>query len=926
MPSEKEPFYDPVPPTYDEALAGSSRADWHPPASPYDDRPAAEAENEGLLSRNAAPATRRPGGYRPPTAETDDEGSDDGLNSLWDSDDSDRDEADHVRREMQEMDVEDSSESRASSWGKRMSFLSLPAWKWSWRPRLPRFTIQLPQRPSDADDGALEGDDGRGSADADGEGATETQTRRWVMPKINGIMAILIFARVLVIVLVLAFIYFLFASDVFGGLTDRMRGGFRFNPEDVRNHIQNNIDPAEMRHTVKHFSSYAHIAGTEGDYATALDIQTMFTNAGLDEVEIDEYLVYLNYPRKDGRAVQIMDEKDHKVARWSAKLEEEDTGEETAGRQTFAFHGHSKSGDVKGPLLYANYGSREDYKKLKDMGIDTKGAIALVRYYGTQTDRALKVKGAELAGFAGCIIYSDPADDGFLKGEVAPAGRYMPKDGVQRGAVSLMSWVVGDVLTPGWPSKEGRPRMVPNESPGLVGIPSLPLAWGDAEYLLRELQGHGQKVPEHWQGGVPDVKEWWTGDSSSPIVRLKNEQDENEQQPIWNVYGRIIGMEQTQKSVIIGNHRDAWAFGATDPHTGTAILVEMARIFGDLVSRGWRPLRTIEFMSWDAEEYNLIGSTEFVENNIKRMRQDAYAYINVDVGVSGSELRAAGSPLMQKTLLHAMNRVADPFLNVTLKQLWDDRGDSLEGLGAGSDYVAFQDIAGVSSLDLEFAGDQYPYHSSYDTFELVDTVTDPGFVYHSMLAQVVGLVLLDLSDRAILPFDMPAYANRLKGWVEDLEKWVGGETGRDSDSHVPLGQMKDAAGLIKVNAEEFDKWEADWDRLVLQSGGWEAKEVGAARLTYNAKMVEFEKTFLDLEMGGGVSHVVPLPLAMLTRKIPNRTQFKHVIFGPQLWSGYDEAFFPAIRDLVEVEDWEAARRYVNKTATLMRMAAEVLTA
>ncbi|KAK5996657.1 putative glutamate carboxypeptidase [Cladobotryum mycophilum] len=903
MPSEKAPFYDPVPPSYDEALArhGIGRA---PPRESIDERNATQTESQSLLNRgDSAPgSSRRPDGYRPPTVETDDE------DSLWDSD-SDADETNQVRREMEEMEVEEPNSARASLFGKRINFnISLSRWKWSWRPRLPRWRIQLPSR-APADESAAEG-----TTNNDDNDDTTTQPRRWAWPRINSLVLIVAFARILALFIIIGFVYFLFASGFLTGLGTPMTNGMRFDPEDLRVHVQKSVDPMRMRASVKIFSSFAHIAGTEGDYATAMDVQSMFHKAGLDEVMIDDYYVYLNYPRKDGRTVQILDGKGEKPI-WTAALEENERGGELTGRQTYAFHGHSKSGDVKGPLIYANYGSREDYQKLKDKGIDTKGAIALVRYYGTQTDRALKVKGAELAGFAGCIIYTDPADDGFLKGEVAPGGRYMPDDGVQRGSVSLMSWVVGDVLTPGWESKKDMPRMKVDETPGLVKIPSLPLAWRDAQVLLQQLDGHGQKVPDGWKGGVPDVEEWWTGNSSSPTVRLQNEQDEVEKQPIWNVYGKIVGMEQTAKSIILGNHRDAWGFGATDPHTGTAIMIELARIFGDLVDRGWRPLRTIEFMSWDAEEYNLIGSTEFVEKNLNSLRDNGFAYINLDTVISGEKFMASGSPLLQKSLLHALDRVKHPKENATLREIWDRDGSKLEGLGAGSDFVAFQDIAGTSSLDLEFGEGAFPYHSSYDNFALVDQVIDKGFEFHGAMAQVVGLLLLDLADRPVLPFDMANYGHHLELWVDELEQWTNEKTKNkpkkegDAGPELSFNDLKDAAKIVTASAEEFSKWEMDWNRMIISGSGWESNELEKARIGYNDKMAMFETELLDLELGGG---------------IPNRTQFKHVVFGPQLWSGYDEAFFPAIRDLVDAQEWSEANRFISKTAALMRKAASIL--
>ncbi|KAI0899434.1 Zn-dependent exopeptidase [Annulohypoxylon nitens] len=889
MPSEKSQYIPPPPiPSYDEATGGNSSG--HRPHSPIDTRPNSETEAQSLLfsrSRQGDSSRRAPDGYRPPYVESDDEGS------QWtlEDDDSDDGEDARVRREMQELEVEDplddtSSRSSTSSWTKRIAS-SLPQWKWQWRWRLPRFTVRLPRQ-----------NDTTNTQDSE-----PTETRRFRWPKINSAAAILLVGRLLAIFLILGFLYILFMSDLFTKMTRRI-GGHMFDPEAVRQYVQAEVNSDTMRTTLKHFTSYAHIAGTEGDYALAMDVRNDFMNYGLEDVSVDEYQVYLNYPIPGGRAVQIMSE-DGKEASWTAALEEEEVGEETAGHQTLVFHGHSKAGDVKGPLIYANYGSREDFKMLADKGIETKGAIALVRYYGTQGDRALKIKAAELAGFAGCIIYSDPADDGFVKGEPAPNGRYMPADGVQRGGVSLMSWVVGDVLTPGWESKEGQPRMEKSKAAGLVGIPSIPLAWRDAQVLLQHIQGFGEPCPNDWQGGVPDV-EWWSGNSSSPIVRLKNEQDENERQKIWNIYGRITGIEQNEKSIIIGNHRDAWSFGATDPNSGTAVMLEVARIFGDLLGRGWRPLRTIEFMSWDAEEYNLIGSTEYVENNLEALQKNAFAYINLDAAVSGQEFHAAASPVFRKVLYKVLDRVVDPNFNATLRSLWDGRNAEIEGLGAGSDYVAFQDIAGTSSIDIRFDGAVHPYHSAYDNFDWMDRVSDPGFVYHNLLGQVLGLLILELADRPVLPFDMGNYALSLGRYLGNLWQW--GED-KGVNEHYNLDPIKDAVVEVEKAVSEFERWESVWQSAVVSSNGWEPVGLGQKRGDYNSRMANFESGLLDLEFGGG---------------IPNRTQFKHVVFGPQLWSGYDEAFFPAIRDAVDAEDWSLTQKLIDKTADIITKAARAL--
>jgi hypothetical protein len=654
--------------------------------------------------------------------------------------------------------------------------------------------------------------------------------------------------------LVIGLLYLVFASDMFANMARKM-GSQLFDPESVRIHVQNSVDGRRIRDHLKHFTNYAHIAGTAGDYALMEDTEMLFRKYGLEDVTRDVYEVYLNYPKAGGRAVEILGADGKAV--WSAKLEEEEAGERTAGHQTFAFHGHSKSGDVKGPLIYANYGTRLDFQALKDSGVDTKGAIALVRYYGPRPDISLKVKAAEEAGFAGCITYSDPADDGFLRGTTAPKGRFMPADGVQRGSVSLMSWVLGDPLTPGWGSKENTPRMKLDQTKGLVKIPSLPLSSRDAQALLQHIKGFGQPAPKPWVGGVPDVGEWWTGNGSSPIVRLKNQQDEVEKQPIWNVYGRIIGVEQGEKKIIIGNHRDSWAFGAADPHSGTAVMMEVIRVLGDLVARGWRPARTIEFASWDGQAYNMIGSTEYVEQNDEVLRRDALAYINLDKAVTGDTFRAAGSPVFRKLILQILNRVGDPHFNTTLRERWDGRKGEIDGLVSDSDYVPFQNIVGTSSVDLRFDGDKYPYHSSHDNYEWMEKVGDPGFVYHTLLGQILGLMILELSDRPILPFDMPAYGDSLPRWVANLEMWAKKQAAA-AGQPFSLGRLKEKASQAATYIRGVSRWEADWETTVRGARGWESAGVGRSRYAYNTRMANFDSDLID-EAGVSASFSSPRP-------------------------------------------------------------------
>lgn len=905
MPSEKQPFYDPVPPTYDQAVAGSSRRReeaW----SQRDEREAPQTESQGLLSNAGASSSRRPEGHRQ-TA-----GSDDDDDSVFDGL-SDIDEADQVRQEMEEMDIEEPESSR-SSWRKRIPFrLSLPRWNW---PSLPRVRIQLPSREESSSD---DNNESSGANETSETAAPAANTWTLNVPKFNSVLVIVTIARILALFIIIGFFYFLFSSGILSG-PSAMEGRRRFNPTEVEKHIVKMVDPGRLREVVQEFASYAHLAGTEGDDVSSMVIKQMFTESDIPEVWDEKYNVYLNWPKEGGRAVEIMDGTGEKAV-FSAVIEEDERHSESAGRQTFAFHGHSKSGDVKGPLVYANYGSRSDYQKLKDDGIDTNGSIALVRYYGSEDSPALKVCGAELAGFAGCIIYSDPADDGFVKGEEAPKGRYMPSDGVHRASVSLSNMVLGDVLTPGYASTmEEMQRLTPEDAPGLVGIPSLPIPWRDAQILLQNLKGHGKKVADEWKGGVPKVDEWWTGDKSSPIVRLKNEQDE-QLKPIYNVYGRIKGLEQAAKSIIIGNHRDSFAFGAADPHSGTAVLVMVAALFGDLYRLGWRPLRTLEFMSWDGGAYNMIGSTEYVEKNVESLRQNAYAYINLDAAVTGNELHAGGSPAFKRVLLEVISHIQDPNLGKTLRQLWDERQGDIENLGTDSDYAAFQDIAGTSVLDIGFKGGMVPHQSSYDTFNLVDSVIDHEFTYHSMLSSIVGIIAFRLADRPIMPLDMRSYADKLGQWVDDLSKWIQEhpktkDLKEDDKQLIRTDELKDSTEMIKGHIDLFDSWESMWDEAIRKSNGWEKTEIGAARDDYNNRMAMFETALLDLE-----DHD---PRNGDPGGLPHRPQFRNVVYGPQLWPDGKNPTFPAIRDHIEAGDWAKARDAIQKASALLRKAATTL--
>ncbi|KIW86587.1 uncharacterized protein Z519_12808 [Cladophialophora bantiana CBS 173.52] len=843
-------------PTYEEATSSrpTSSQSRLGPEEISDD-----AERQGLL--------RTFGNYHPPTVES-------ARPSVDSLDGIEQDGEDEVRREMQQMDVED-----PQSDSSHRSLL---------RYRLSKSFSNLTNSFSSLNLPSVR---------------QYLSNISW--PRINyqqfDANRVVIIGRLFGVFLIMGVLYVLIASDVLSFTKNRMGMGQIYDPESIRIFVQNHMnDHGHMQKYLEHITDFPHIAGTEGNYVLGEWVAELFKTGELEDVEMERYDVYLNYPRKNGRRVAIVEPENMK---WEAKIEEDQ-------ERSLVFHGHSKSGDVTGPLIYANFGSREDFKTLEDEGISVKDAVVLVRYYGSQGDRALKVKAAELAGAAGCIIYSDPAQDGFVQGPTFPNGRFMPQDAVQRGAVSLMSWIVGDVLTPGWASTpDNKKHLKPEESAGLNKIPSIPISWEDARHLLEVLRGHGKQMTDSWQG-VPDF-EYWTGNQDSPQVNLKNLQDEEQKQPIYNVLGKITGWEQPEKKIVVGNHRDAWCTGAADPGSGTAVMLEVVRIFGELRRLGWRPLRTIEFASWDGEEYNLIGSTEYVENRENQLRDDGIAYLNVDVGVTGVDFHAAASPLYERPLLHVINRVSDPSTGKSIRELWESGSRSIEGLGAGSDFVAFQDIVGTSSIDMFFKGAKFPYHSCYDNFEWMAKFGDPDWTYHKAMGEIWALLILELADRPLLPFDISAYARAIARYVDDLDVYAKAAPPASHTNTLDLSPLRKASDILTQEALRFHSFDASWRDFIFGSGGFESSAMGTARLEHNNRLTHFETDLLDLGEGGG---------------LVNRTQFKHVIFAPQLWSGYDDATFPGVRDAIDMGNWEAAQREVEKVARILEQAAGKLNA
>ncbi|KAF1921165.1 hypothetical protein BDU57DRAFT_562801 [Ampelomyces quisqualis] len=725
-----------------------------------------------------------------------------------------------------------------------------------------------------------------------------------------------VMARLGGLVLIISLVYVLVVSDV-----GPMAGGFgaQFNPEWVRGTAISSVEGWRIEKNLEYISSYDHVGGTQGSYVLGQWIEAKFKSAHMDTYTHDEYWVYMDYARKDGRKVAIVDPPEK---RWVAKLEEPAVFNPPKA-QTPAYHGMSASGNVTGPLIYVNYCDKKDFKRLADSDINVQGAVALCRYYGTQPDLAMKIKAAQDAECAGVLVYSDPADDGFKKGNPMPDGRWRPGDSVHRGSVAQTNMIMGDVTTPGKPSFEKVERMSKDTNPALPKIPSLPLSWKDAQKLLQSLKGSGEKLPAEWVGGVPDVgDEWFSGHpDTAPKVNLQNLQDEAPQQLVTNIFGTFLGIEDGARKVIVGNHRDSWCFGAADPGSGTAVMLEVARVLGQLRAEGWRPLRTIEFASWDAGEYNKIGSTEHVEANEGALRESAIAYLNVDVGITGDQLWARGSPIFQHAWIRVIDRLSDPRENKTLKELWDSKSNQIGNLGAASDTAPFQYIAGASAIDFGFSSSSTGSPSShplagscYETHSWMSKYIDPGWSYHSLLAQIWVLLILELAQDPIVPLKIDHYARHLQEEGQKLLDWT--ETQTDGDYDIEMFQpLVDSLSNLKKKADDFHKWETYWYNQVYATGGFETQGVKMQRVAHNVKIARFESDLLDLPRGEEDKGA---------HGLPGRDQFKHVIFAPSADNALESSVYPYIRDAIAEKDWDTAHKAIRMTADVLNRAGDNL--
>lgn len=640
---------------------------------------------------------------------------------------------------------------------------------------------------------------------------------------------------------------------------------------------------SECRQFLNILTEDPHPAGSEQGKVLAEYVRARFLQYGF-EAELVPYEVLLSTPKKI--ELQLLEPE-----KYEAKLTEAGVPNDKDSYTSAAlahFHGYSPGGDVTADVVYANYGLPEDYEKLDELGIDVRGKVVIVRY--GKCFRGVKVREAELRRAVAVIIYSDPADDGFARGDVVPRGPWRPETSVQRGSVGYMFIQPGDPLSPGWAATKGARKIEQEAVTGagtnggvLPGIPSIPLSYADATPILKNLAG--ANVPEGWQGNLAFA--YHTGPGPSR-VHLKAE-IQWETKLVYNVIAKWKGSERPDEWVVLGNHRDAWVHGAVDPNSGTASMLETARALGKLKEAGFKPRRTLVFGSWDAEEYGLVGSTEWCEELREELTKKAVAYINVDSGVSGRDFHAGAAPSLARFVRDCAAAVEDPRERRSILDVWTDRSKAaasrnsninypgndgelprIGDLGSGSDYTAFQHHLGIPSIDLGFSGPYGVYHSTLDDFFWMEKFGDPDFSSHRALARYMGVALLRFANCDLLPVRPEAQATAIAGFLTDIQKGSPEIFVANSEKVKSIEDAKAAATRLATVARNVT---AEGERALEAADDKTLESV-------NARLLKFER---DLLLKDGLR---------------GRPFYKHLYAAPGIHAGYSASTMPGLREAI----------------------------
>jgi N-acetylated-alpha-linked acidic dipeptidase len=640
--------------------------------------------------------------------------------------------------------------------------------------------------------------------------------------------------------------------------------------------------PQMAEEELRTLTSAPHVAGSPEDKQTAEYVAQKYREAGLD-TQIVEYKVWLNYPGEI--SVDVTSPANVHMHGPTPEHVDGSDAYQNDPRVLPAFNGYSPSGDVEAQVVYANYGRPEDIQKLKEMGIDVRGKILVVRY--GKNFRGVKSFVAQQAGAAGVIIYSDPIDDGWVKGDKYPVGPWRPDTGVQRGSIGYMFEFAGDPTTPGIASVPNLPdseRTSPDQSAQMPKVPTTPLSYHDIWPVLQAMGGPDS--PRDWQGALPFTYHVGPG----PVTIKMHLKQDYAYRTIWDVIGTVKGSEAPNEWVVTGNHRDAWVYGTVDPGSGTAAQLEAVRGIGELLKSGWRPKRTMVFCSWDAEEYGLIGSTEWAEQNEKNLA-NAPAYFNMDVGVAGPNFGASAVPSLKQFIRDVTKSVPSP-KGGTVYDGWlasqkkaevahvpqeatqhngrqpqvQTRSDVPVGdLGSGSDYTVFLQHLGVPSADVGSSGPYGVYHSVFDDFDWFKKFGDPTFAYEQEMARLYGLLTLRMASADVLPYDYEEYGNEISAYLEAAHRKAEakfGEHAPDFAAALKAARELSAAGTTIAKAQK-------------------SPSSNAARL--NDVLIRAERQFL-------------------TPGLPNRSWYKHAIYAPGEYTGYAAVVLPGVSEAIDKGD------------------------
>ena len=691
-----------------------------------------------------------------------------------------------------------------------------------------------------------------------------------------------------------------------------------------------------LREYMQRLSARPHHVGSPYDKDNAEWILAKFKEWGLN-AQIESFDVLFPTPRE--RAVELLE-----PARFTAKLEEPavsvDATSDQQKEQLPTYNAYSIDGDVTAPLVYVNYGIPDDYEQLERLGISVKGAIVIARY-GVSW-RGIKPKVAAEHGAVGCIIYSDPREDGYFQGDVFPTGAWRPRDGAQRGSVMDMPIYPGDPLTPGVGATPDAKRLPVSEAKTITKIPVLPISYADAQPLMAALKG--PVAPSNWRGALPITYHIGPGPAKVHL-KIKSNWDIKR---LYNVVARIPGSSEADVWIVRGNHHDAWVNGAEDPVSAAVAEMEEARGLAALLKQGWQPKRTIIYCVWDGEEEGLLGSTEWAEAHADELRAHAAVYVNSD-GNGRGYLQMSGSHSLEKFINGVAKDIADPekdypaFQRLRLQRIANaapaDREEirkradlRIGALGSGSDYTAFLDHLGIASLDLGYAGEDGGgiYHSIYDDFYWYTHFADTDFRYGRALAETIGTVVMRLANADLLPYDFTNFTDTIQKYVDELDKlW------KSKSDEIKERNKEIEEGVFSAIADPKKTLVPPKVEDVPPFLNFAPLRNGLEKLQRSTE--HYDKAVQKLALDKKPLAAVNRSLAQVERALtlpdglPGRPWFKHQIYAPGMYTGYGVKTIPGVREAIDQKNWKQADEQLlragkvleNEAAAIEAVAAEL---